>query len=92
MLTSITLLLVQKGEQDIMSWDLIILTRPSSCLLGKRYCRGKLLGMQQFTLLSFFGWCGKLRNYTIFAIVLLCPSAVGLPCLGSYKSHLTWAA
>lgn len=75
-----------------MGWHLIILTRPSPCLLGKRYCRGKLLGMQQFTLLSFFGWCGKLRNYAIFAILLLCPSVVGLPYLGSCKSHPTWAA
>lgn len=54
--TSIMVLLVQKGGQDVMIWDLIILTRPGPCLLGNRRCRRKLLAMQPFTLLSFFGW------------------------------------
>lgn len=53
--TDIMVLSVQKGGQDIMIWDIIILTRPGSCLLGNRCCRGKLLGMQQFTLLSSSG-------------------------------------
>lgn len=87
--TSVMVLPVQKGGQDVMNWDLIILTRPSPCLLGNRYHKRKLLGMQQFTLLSFFAWWGELRNY---AILLLCPSAVGLPNLRSCKLYPTWAA
>lgn len=51
----VMVLLVKKGRQDVMIWDIIILTRPGSCLLGNRCSRGKLLGMQHFTLLSFSG-------------------------------------
>lgn len=69
--TRVNMLPVQKRGQDLKSWDLIIVTRPGSCLLGNRSCRGKLMGIQQFTLLRFFGWWGELKNYIIRGFVLL---------------------
>lgn len=86
--TNVNVPSVHKVGQDPMSWDLIIVTRPSSCLLGNRYCRGKLMGTQKFTLLSFFEWWGELKNCVIQAI-LLCPSVVGLPNLKSCQSYPT---
>ncbi|XP_068867649.1 uncharacterized protein [Aphelocoma coerulescens] len=84
--TNTNVIPVHKGGQDPMSWDLIIVARPSSCLLGNRYCRGKLMGTQKFTLLSFFRWWGELK-YCVIQAILLCLSVVLCPVTGAFKNR-----
>ncbi|KAM4785739.1 uncharacterized protein ACIQIH_004528 isoform 1-T1 [Cyanocitta cristata] len=84
--TNTNVIPVHKGGQDPMSWDLIIVARPSSCLLGNRYCRGKLMGTQKFILLSFFRWWGELK-YCVIQAILLCLSVLLCPVTGAFKNR-----